>query len=52
MIYPMDLGRGTRLLPDGWSSQLELDSITGLGEDIPSLRYLLSVGPSGRPLYS
>lgn len=42
MVYPTVLGRGTRLLPDGWSSRLDLDSVTELGTGIVSLRYLVS----------
>lgn len=44
MIYPVALGRGTRLLPDGWSSRLKLDSITELGTGILSVRYRLGAG--------
>lgn len=44
LIYPTVLGRGTRLLPDGWSSPLELDSVIELGTGILSVRYLLSAG--------
>lgn len=44
MVYPTVLGRGTRLLPDGWSSRLELDAISELGTGIVSLRYLVGAG--------
>lgn len=41
-IYPTVLGRGIRLLPDGWSSPLQVESFIELGSGIISVHYLVS----------
>lgn len=42
MVYPTVLGRGIRLLPEGWSGQLKLDTLTPLGSGIVSLEYRMA----------
>lgn len=42
MVYPTVLGRGIRLLPEGWSGGLELDTLTRLGSGIVSFEYRMA----------
>jgi dihydrofolate reductase len=46
MIYPIVLGRGTRLFPVGYASTLELKQVRALGSGIVHAEYLFeTVGP-------
>lgn len=44
MVYPMVLGRGTRLFPDGVAARLELVENKQLGDGIMLLRYIPCTG--------
>ena len=42
MVYPVVLGRGVRLFPDGYASQLKLIDTTQMGDGIVQLTYGLA----------